>query len=197
MDLRRFSRIKKLFIVCCLPIFLSACIPAALVLGATAGGAVIYDKRSMNTILHDQEAATQAAHRINNDPTLKKGAHIVLAVFNHVLLLVGQTKTQQQRDTAYNLVTGIKNVNRVYNEITIQKPTSVWRRSKDAWITTKVKSEMLAKKGLRSTQIKVVTENAVVYLMGVITHQQANLAADVARRVHGVTKVVKVFQYPQ
>jgi len=197
MGLRHINGIKKIFILCCLPIFLSACVPAALVIGATAGGAVIYDKRSMHTIVQDKEATSIAAHKIDTDPTLKKGTHIVVAVFNHILLLVGQTKTQPQRDKAYALVQGTKNINRIYNEITIQKPSSIWQRSKDTWITTKAKTEMLARKGLHSTQIKVVTENGVVYLMGVVTHGQANLAADVARRINGVKKVVKVFQYPQ
>ena len=84
-------------------------------------------------------------------------------------------------------------MSRVYNEITIRKPISLWQRSQDAWITTKVKTEMLAKKDLHSTQIKVVTENSVVYLMGMLTPQQAELATDVARRIDGVREVVKEF----
>lgn len=188
---------KKLVIFLCFPLFLSGCIPAALVIGATVGGAVIYDKRSMRTIVQDKDAASRAISYINAAPTLKKNTHIIVAVFNHIMLLAGQTQTPEQRETAYQLASKVRNISRVYNEITIGKTTSLWRRSKDTWITTKIKSEMLTKKGLQSTQIKVVTENGVVYLLGVITHKQANLAADVARRVSGVSKVVKVFEYPQ
>lgn len=188
---------KKLLTLLSLSVFLSGCIPAALVIGATAGGAVIYDKRSIQTIVHDKDAASVAASRINAAPSLQKNTHIIVAVFNHIMLLAGQTATTEQRQTAYDLALKAKNVSRTFNEITVEKPTSLWRRSKDAWITTKVKSEMLAKKGLQSTQIKVVTENAVVYLMGVITHKQAEMAANVSRRVNGVKKVVKVFEYPQ
>jgi osmotically-inducible protein OsmY len=91
----------------------------------------------------------------------------------------------------------VKNVSRVYNEITVEAPTSSWQRSHDAWITTKIKTEMLAKPGLHSTQIKVITENDVVYLMGVLSERQATIAINVARQVDGVIKVVKVFENPQ
>lgn len=54
---------------------------------------------------------------------------------------------------------------------------------------------MLAKKGLESGAIHIITENGIVYLMGDVTHAQANLAVSVARDIPGVYKVVKVFQY--
>ena len=73
----------------------------------------------------------------------------------------------------------------------------MWQRSKDSWITTKVKTEMMATSGLHSTQVKVVTENGVVYLMGMLTPQQSELATNVARRIDGVREVVKVFQNQQ
>ena len=175
---------------------LSGCIPAALVVGATAGGAVIYDKRSMVTIAQDQEASETAGKLVMTSPDLKEGTHIAIATFDHILLLVGQTTTEAQRATAYQLVSSVKNVSRVYNEITIEQPTSSWQRSQDAWITTKIKTEMLAKPGLHSTQIKVVTENSVVYLMGVLSPHQAELATNIARRADGVKEVVKVFENP-
>ena len=176
---------------------LSGCIPAALIVGATAGGAVIYDKRSMETIAQDQESGETAGKLINASPDLKNGTHIAIATFDHVLLLVGQTSTEEQRNTAYQLVSNVKNVSRVYNEITVQNPTSSWQRSHDAWITTKIKTEMLTTKGLHSTQIKVVTENGVVYLMGVLSQGQADTATNIARRADGVRKVVKVFENPR
>lgn len=193
----KFSRnIQKIIGIAMLISCLSGCIPAALVVGATAGGAVVYDKRSMKTIAQDQEAGEQAGQLINASPDLKTGAHIAIATFNHVMLLVGQTSTEEQRNTAYQLASNVKNVSRVYNEITIQEPTSSWRRSHDAWITTKIKTEMLATAGLHSTEIKVVTENSVVYLMGVLSLHQTELATNVARRVDGVKQVVKVFENP-
>ena len=187
---------RKITGILILSICLSGCIPAALVIGATAGGAVIYDKRDIKTIAQDQEASETAGKLVATSDDLKTGTHIAIATFDHVLLLVGQTTTEEQRATAYQLVSSVKNVSRVYNEITIQKPTSSWQRSRDAWITTKIKTELLAKPGVHSTQIKVVTENGVVYLMGVLAPRQATWATNIARRADGVNEVVKVFENP-
>ncbi|EKD77788.1 MAG: hypothetical protein ACD_42C00175G0006 [uncultured bacterium] len=188
---------QKIILTLLITIGLSSCVPAALVIGATVGGSVVYDKRSMKTMVQDRDSAQAAANLIAASPDLQKDTHISVATFHHIMLLVGQTKTDEQRTTAYQIASQIKYVSRVYNEITIRKPISLWQRSQDAWITTKVKTEMLAKKDLHSTQIKVVTENSVVYLMGMLTPQQAELATDVARRIDGVREVVKVFENQQ
>jgi osmotically-inducible protein OsmY len=71
------------------------------------------------------------------------------------------------------------------------------QRSKDTWITTKVKANMLAEKNLNSGQIKVVTEDGAVYLMGIVTKHQSRVASDVARRVTGVKRVVTLFEYTE
>ncbi|MCX7124973.1 MAG: BON domain-containing protein [Gammaproteobacteria bacterium] len=188
----------KIFAAFGLVLSLSGCIPAAaLVVGATAGGAVVYDKRSVSTISQDQESENRAGWLIRSAPELQKGTHIVLATFDHVLLLVGQTSTDEQRTTADQLVSGVKNVSRVYNEITVRQPTSSWQRSHDAWITTKIKTEMLTTGGMHSTQVKVITENSTVYLMGDLSPRQGELANNIARRVDGVKKVVDVFENPK
>ncbi len=192
--MKRFHSFQKIIGIIVLASCLSSCIPAALIVGATAGGAVIYDKRSVKTIAEDQESEKIAGHALNQSDDLKTGTHIVIATFDHVLLLVGQTTTDEQRSTAYQLVSSVKNIRRVYNEITIQKPTGEWQRSHDAWITTKIKTQLLATPGLHSTQIKVLTEDSVVYLMGMLSHHQENLAINIARSTSGVNKVVKVFQ---
>lgn len=197
IDSRLFKNISKVIAGIAFASCLSGCIPAALVVGATAGGAVIYDKRGMETIAQDQESEKVAGHRLSKSPDLKQGTHIVVATFDHVLLLVGQTSTEEQKSIAYQLVSGVKNIARVYNEITVQKPTGEWQRSHDAWITTKIKTELLATPGLHSTEIKVVTENSVVYLMGILSPSQADSATNIARRIDGVHKVVRVFENPK
>lgn len=189
--------IKKIISTILLVASLSGCVPAALVIGATVGGAVVYDKRDVKTMVQDRDSAQAAANLMSASPDLKTGTHISIATFDHIMLLVGQTETDTQRTQAYQIASQVKFVSRVYNEITVQKPISIWQRSKDSWITTKIKTEMLTKPGLHSTQIKVVTENGIVYLMGMLTPKQTELATDVARRVDGVREVVKVFENQQ
>ncbi|MCK4609161.1 MAG: BON domain-containing protein [Gammaproteobacteria bacterium] len=186
---------KKIAILLAVVPLLSACVPTALVAGATAGGAVVYDNRSMGTMWQDNNTSYQAQILINNDKELKDKANISVAVFDHVVLLVGQAPTKELRDHAQTLIKTVPNIKRICNQITIGQPISASATSNDAWITTKVKSAMLGKKGLSSTQLKVVTEAGVVYLMGLTTPSQGKLAAEVARKVDGVKKVVKVFEY--
>ncbi len=175
-------------------ISLSGCIPAAVVVGATAGGAILYENRSVSAQLHDRDISQIAKNRIGAAKNLRD-SHIEVATFNGIVLMVGQTPSAELRDQANQLVSTIPNVKRVYNEVTIADPSSIFDRSQDDWITTKVKSALVAEKGLRSSNIKVVTESHVVYLMGLVTQSQANMAATVASKMTGVQKVIKVFEY--
>lgn len=183
------SKLLLLSLSVCL---ISGCIPAAFVAGATAGGAIIYDNRSVKTMAQDRETTIKSQYRIDQQ---LQGTHISVATFNHIALLVGQAQNQDQIQTANNIVNAMPSIKRIYNEITIEPVTSTMQRSKDTWITTKTKTAMLAEKGLQSSQIKVVTENNTVYLMGLVTRTQGNLAAEVVSKVRGVQKVVKLFEY--
>lgn len=175
---------------------LSGCIPIIIAaVGATAGGAIIYDKRSSGVILQDQDITNRALSQLNADPDLKNSARVSVATFNHVVLLVGQAKSEGLRERAYDDVRVLKGIKRVYNQIEVSPILTTWDQSADTWITSKVKTAMLAKSGLSSSQIKVVTENKVVYLMGLVTPNQARLATDAARNVSGVKKVVQVFEF--
>ena len=187
--------ITLLISVVALSMTLVGCIPAALVIGATAGGSFIYSKRDIQTMASDKQAAITASTKIAEDLYLRRQTHILVTVFNRTALLAGQTYSQELKDRAGQIVSSVKNIDRVYNEITIAPPGSITQRSKDMWITTSVKTALLSTKDVESTQIKVVTEQGVVYLMGLVTRTQADLATDVTRHVSGVRKVVKIFQY--
>jgi osmotically-inducible protein OsmY len=177
-------------------LLLPACLPAAFIAGATAGGVVISDRRSISTMLQDKQITYKALIQLNSEPLLK-GSHITVATFNGVVLLVGETETPTLRHRAYELVKAVPHIRRINNIITISQPLNHSERSVDVWITTKVKAAMLAEKGLNSTQIKVMTEDSVVYLLGLITHAQAEAAINVARQVDGVRKVVTLFEYTE
>lgn len=175
---------------------LAGCIPVILVaVGATAGGAIIYDKRKTEVILQDREITNHALQLINQDPALKDVARIDVATFNHVVLLVGQAQNEGIKNRVYQDISKIPQVRRIFNQIEIVDVISFWDRSVDAWITSEVKSLMLATRSLNSTQIKVVTENRVVYLMGIVTPRQEKLATEAAQKAKGVHKVVQAFEY--
>ncbi|MFC3908210.1 BON domain-containing protein [Legionella dresdenensis] len=171
---------------------LTGCV-AAVVAGAAAG-MIVYDRRSLVVLESDARIFHVVHTKIVTDPRFRDSRIIVIS-FNEVVLLLGQTPAASLRVLAEKIAQSTPNVRRVYDEITIGHPVPISRRTTDSWITGQVRSYMLGQKGLESGSIRVVTENGVVYLMGIATHEQANLAVSVARQINGVRKVVKVFQY--
>lgn len=167
---------------------------AAVIVVGAAGGMAVYDRRSMTMIEHDARIFYLVHKRIVQDPRFRN-SRILVSSFNEVVLLVGQTPTASLRVVAEKIVRQVPNVRRVYDEITVDYPLPLTQRSKDTLTTAEVRSRMLTQKGLESGSIRIITENGVVYLMGIATHEQANLAVNVARQVNGVRKVVKIFQY--
>ncbi|KTD66365.1 BON domain-containing protein [Legionella spiritensis] len=171
---------------------LASCV-AAVVAGAAAG-LVVYDNRSFTMLESDARIFHKIHTAIVTDPRFQE-SRIIVSSYNQVVLLVGQTPTASLRVLAEKIAQKTPKVRRVYDEVTIGDPIPLSQRSQDSWITSQVRSQMLTKSGLESGSIRIVTENGVVYLMGIVTSEQASLAVDVARQVNGVQKVVKVFQY--
>lgn len=169
------------------------------VVGAAAGAAgvaSVYDHRKIEQISRDQKIGNDIYNAIKADPELNHpSTHIDITCFNKVVLLTGETISPDLRKKAEMIARNTANVQRVYNEIAIQAPPSSLTRASDSWITAKIKTQMLATKGLASGSIKVVTENGNVYLMGMVSHDQADMAVEIARKVSGVQRVMKIFQY--
>lgn len=182
----------KTLIFLLLSAMLTGCVVA--VVAGAASSLVVYDKRTVSMIEKDARIFHLVHTNLIKDPRFRD-SRIVVSSFNEVVLLVGQTPVASLRAVAEKVAQQTPNVHRVYNEITIDYPLSIAQQSKDTWITGQVRSNMLSKKGLESGSIRVITENSVVYLMGIATAEQANLSVNVARQVKGVRKVVKVFQY--
>lgn len=186
---------RNLFIILAMALTLQACFFVAGAAAGAAGVAVVYDHRKLEKIVQDQKVVNAAASKINAIPELTEDSHINITCFNQILLLTGETTTPALREQAEDAVRSVPNVKRVYNEITIKGPTSSLTRASDSWITAKIKTQMLATKGLQSSTIKVVTENGTVYLLGIVTHKQAEMGVEIARQISGVQKVVRIFQY--
>lgn len=167
---------------------------AVAVVAGAAGSLVVYDRRTVSMVEKDARIFHIIHSSIIPDPRFRD-SRIVVSSFNEVVLLAGQTPNASLRAVAEKVAQQTPNVNRVYNEITVDYPISLAQQSKDTWITSQVRSNMLTQKGLESGSLRVITENGIVYLMGIVTPEQSNLAVNVARHVKGVRKVVKVFQY--
>ncbi|GIZ12373.1 BON domain-containing protein [Pseudomonas sp. NCCP-436] len=153
--------------------------------------------RSIGNKIDDQflgpDVASQIskAHADLSSPT----SRIVVTSYNGVILLAGQTPRSELKDLAAQTARRVQGVKRIYNELQVQQPSSLLARSNDSLLTTKIKTQMLADSNVPSTRIKVITENGIVYMLGVISREEANAATRVVQGVSGVQKVVRLFEY--
>lgn len=171
---------------------LSGCV-AAVAGGAAAGGAVALDRRTAGIYVEDENVEIKASQQIRK--TLGEEAHVNVTSYNLNVLLTGEVPNQEAKTEAENIVKAIENVKNVTNEIVIGPKTSISDRANDAYLTSVVKGNFVAEKGFAANSVKIVTEASVVYLMGIVTTREANLATEIARTTNGVAKVVKVFEY--
>jgi osmotically-inducible protein OsmY len=162
---------------------------------AMSGAQVVYNRHSLEKNFNDQYLTMEAFKRLKIDNDSFKNANIAIATFNGEMLLAGQVPDYRQRVLAGQVVKSIPDVKEVYNLLTVANPSSTMTRISDAWITTKIKAKFLASDDLDANQIKVVTENGTVYLMGIIKPNEAQAAVDLARETAGVENVVKMFSY--
>lgn len=185
--------IRKLFIVAGLSLTLQGCFFVGAAAGA-AGIAVVYDHRKVESVVKDTHISNAIYQKIKATPELN-GVHVNVTCFNQVVLLTGEAPTPALKQKVDDIAHSVPDISRVYNQVDIMGPTSSLTHASDSWITTKIKTQMLATQDLKSGTIKVVSENGTVYLMGVVTREQADVAVDIARQVTGVQKVIRIFQY--
>lgn len=184
----------KLLPLIAILLLLQGCAGAVMV-GAVGGAMMVNDERSFQTQIDDTNADFNISSALSSHDDLKNQANVTAVVMNSNVLMIGQAPNSMLRDKAIRTVQELKIGGKIHNQIRIGNPTSFTTRSNDTWITTKVKSRMLSEDNLDVTNIKVVTENGEVFLIGLVERQQADLAVDVARNTAGVRKVIKVFEY--
>ncbi len=151
-------------------------------------------ERTMGRRMEDESIEIKSMVNIHTADDRFDDAHLTVVSYNGFVLLAGQVQNEEMKETASNVVREIRGVRRIYNELEIAAPSSGITRTSDTWITTKVKSWLLANTQTPGMRIKVVTENGVVYLMGLATEAEANQVADVASSLSGVQRVVKLFE---
>ncbi|PJG86553.1 division/outer membrane stress-associated lipid-binding lipoprotein [Conservatibacter flavescens] len=186
----------KLAMLLSAALVLQGCVTAAVV-GGTAAVAtkVATDPRTLGTQVDDETLEERVSSAIKSDEQIKEEGRVNVISYNGRVLLIGQVPQESLKEIAKNLASGVEGVTDVYNEIRIGTPISIGQVSKDSWITTQIKSKLLVNSQVKSTSVKVITENGEVFLMGNVTQDQANAATEVARNVAGVQKVIKVFAY--
>ncbi len=175
---------------CCALMALLVCAGCAAIVGEEEPG-----ERTRGTRIDDDLIETRAKSNIKHaDPELKK-ANIEVASFNGIVLLTGQVPNEELRDLAEEATQSLSKVRKIHNEITLSGRIGFLARQNDWILDKKVGAKMMANDDVDSSHVSVVTENGVVYLMGMVTRDEAEAATNVAQSVAGVQKIVKVFEY--
>ena len=161
--------------------------------GAVVGGTMIVtDRRSSATQLEDQLIEVKANSRIRE--VVGERGRASSTSYNRLVLLTGDVVTEADKAAIEQAISKVDNVKSVVNELVVMGSLSLGSRTNDALISTKVKASIVDTKDLYANSVKVVTERGVVYLLGRVTEREATQAANVARGVSGVQKVVRVFE---
>lgn len=152
------------------------------------------NKRTLGTRINDQQLETVSRVNLNKASEQLEDAHINIDSFNGIVLLTGQVPNDQLRMLAGDTVGKINPVRQVHNELAARAPTTFQERSKDSWITTKIKTKLVAS-SIQSRRIRIITEAQTVFLMGLVSRYEADRITKVAQNTSGVKQVVKVFEY--
>jgi len=151
-------------------------------------------ERTFAQQLEDESIETKAKVNINAASVAYEEAHLSIVSFNGFVLLAGQVPAEDLKTLATDVVRKVDGVRRIYNELEIGPETSAGTRTNDTWITTQVKTKLLASSDTPGTRVKVITENSVVYLMGLLNAEEADRVALEAAEVNSVARVVKLFE---
>jgi osmotically-inducible protein OsmY len=180
-----------------LTLFLNSCTLPVILAGAAVGlgGTVYYDKRSAQTMLEDHHITSNVGKKINTNKGLSKHIAVSVNTYDGIVLLTGQAQTPQFRSQLESITKSVVGVRKIYNEVDIAAPDAHLQNVTDSWLTTKVKSELFSKQGFKSNELKIVTTNGSVYIMGKVNRAEGDKVANIVRRVSGVNRVIKVFEY--
>lgn len=168
---------------------------AVAVVGAGAGAAALAfeDRRTGGIQIEDERIELVAGNRISDRYGNK--AQTSLTSFNRHVLVTGEVPDAQTKAEIGKIVAAVSNVREVFNELQVAGSSSLSSRSNDAFLTSKIKARFVDAGRFSAVHVKVVTEAAVVYLLGLVTEKEALDATEIARTTGGVRRVVKVFQY--
>ena len=162
--------------------------------GAAATGVVLsQDRRTIGTLTEDEGIEIKSANRIGE--RFRDGVHVNVTSYNRMVLLTGEVPDAATRTEVERIAWSVQNVRGVHNELAVAGVSSLTVRSNDTLLTSSVKGRLLDSHKLNPIHVKVVTENSIVYLLGLVTKEEAEVATEIARTTSGVQKVVRVFEF--
>ncbi|WP_432696324.1 BON domain-containing protein [Marinobacterium sp. YM272] len=174
--------------------FLNGC---SSIVSATREGPIDEEpgSRTFGNYIEDEMIETKTLVNISKGSAKLGQSHVNVTSFNGQVLLSGQVPDANIKREAETITAQVREVGKIHNELEIAGPTSGIVRTNDVYLTSRVKLQLLADKNVPGSRVKVVTENSTVYLMGLVSRNEADTTVAVVRSVPGVRKIVKVFEY--
>ncbi len=187
--------VRFLFVSLISTILISGCAAPVIVAGGAIAGAAAVDRRDANTIIDDNNISLKIEEKIYTDDSIRRHIHVNVNTYNGVVLLTGEVPTTEMRNVVVSHAQHVAKVKQINNETIVAPASDFKSRRQDTWITTKVKSTLLSEKKINGLHFKVVTENQIVYLLGLVTRTEGDIAANAVRQVDGVKQIIKLFEY--
>jgi osmotically-inducible protein OsmY len=171
---------------------LQGCELAILGAAGSAAYSIAEDRRPSGTQFDDETIQPRAQSRASD--RFGDKVHLTVTSFNRMVLLTGEAPDEAAREEIGKIVLGVPGVRAITNEVQISPPSTRASRISDEFITFKLKGRYINSRKVNPVHAKIVTEAGVVYLMGLVTEEEAEEAVEIARTTDGVRKVVKIFE---
>jgi osmotically-inducible protein OsmY len=186
-------RLLKLISVSLLTLSLSGC-AGIFIAGAATTANLVTDTRTNKQIWNDNNIEFEVAAITNKQP-YRGNVRITASSYRGSVVLMGQATTDSERRAFESQAKDVAGVESIHNQVRVKEPLTISAISNDSWITTKVKSALLANADLNGIKVKVITEDSEVFLLGLVSREHADIATEVARNVSGVKQVIRAFEY--
>ncbi len=192
---RNMIRLLSLSLVALLG--LNACAPLVVGGAAATGATVAHDRRTAGTILEDKNIYLKAAELRDQNPAIAEHSNIAITSYNLQVLLTGQAESAAISRQLADEIARLPRVRKVFNEVKIGAEGTWGEATADAYTTSRVKLALFdtGLKDFDPTRVKVVTSLGTVYLMGLLTPEEADAVTEKVRYVSGVKHVVRLFEY--
>lgn len=175
---------------------LSGCSPGVVLFGGgVAANRIFTEPRRFSSVAYDAIVNRDLSKMLAQDATLNKNSHITATTYNQVILLTGQAPEERLCQKAFSYAKSMPGIKRIFNQLIISQPTSLWQRIQDALLTAMVRTRLLMTSHLHSHCFKIITEDKAVFILGKANYDQAKLAASVAQKTPGVKRVIQIVEY--
>ena len=177
--------------------FLSGCVPVLPSATSTAATVVTIDqeRRTTGEVIDDKSIYLQLIAWSIEDPEAKN-SNLSFLVYKRVALIAGQAPSPGIKSSIFQKVKlKFPSIDRIIDEVVISKNNSFVGKAKDIAITAQVEASLLNQEMVNPIHVRVMTENANVYLMGDVTKREGDGAVKAASKANGVSTIVKHFNY--